>query len=320
MEDNVFPWKKITLREALSLDEETLSHCLYAFHDHVNWLYIGISHRLTTRLYQHLGIATSNGERLMEPEEAVHLLTENYGVETLADPTDFFWYLDSYYAIYTGVTIQNLGLAIMNNRPQCLEWRYYYAPIQLLYPNAEGAELDKLLASEEKKLIMQHRPLFNKRHNKQSTPGEAGSIWERSKRGIVMESSTEDKERSMREFPAFKCLLNEGACLYIDAVRLIEATDFLCRRTSQFEDRARHFEDISQEEIQEFVFAQAKALVGAGARALDLDDVLEVLMRVYGYDKVVMMLKWYEEGKRLEREDNARVHEGAVQKAQESGD
>jgi len=54
----------------------------------------------------------------------------------------------------------------MNNRPQCLEWGYYYTPIQLLYPNAKDAELDKLISKEEKKLIMQHKPLFNKQHNK----------------------------------------------------------------------------------------------------------------------------------------------------------
>jgi hypothetical protein len=140
MEDNFFPWKKITLREALSLDEKTLTHCLYAIHDGVNWLYIGRSRRLITRLYQHLGIARGNGERLMEPEEAVQLLSEKYDVEVLSDPSDFFAYLDYYYAIYTGVTIRNLGLAIMNNRPHCLEWGYYYAPIQSLYPSTEEHE------------------------------------------------------------------------------------------------------------------------------------------------------------------------------------
>jgi hypothetical protein len=306
MEDNLFPWKKITLKEALSLNEKPLTHCLYAFHDQVNWLYIGISHRLVTRLYQHLGIARGDGERLMDPKEAVQLLTHNYEEERFDDRIDFLGYLNYWYDpivqydIFTAVPIQPLGLFVMNNRPQCLEWGYYYAPIQLLYPDAERAELDSLLAKEEKKLIMQHRPLFNKRHNKQSKPGQVSSVWERRERSNVMGSSTrmtEDEVKSVRGFPAFECLLSEGACLYLDATRLIEAADSLYRSTSQFEDRVREFEEISQEEIQEFVFTQAQALIGAGARVLDPDDALEVLRKVYGDDKMVTWLKWYEEWK-----------------------
>ncbi len=173
-----FPWKKLTLKEALFLDEKPLTHCLYAFHDRVNWLYIGISHRLITRLYQHLGIARGDGERLMDPAEAVQLLTYNYEEEQFDDPIDFLGYLDYWYDpivqydIFTAVRIQPLGLFIMNNRPQCLEWGYYYAPIQPLYPNAEGAELDGLLAKEEKRLIIHHKPLFNKQHNKQTRHAE----------------------------------------------------------------------------------------------------------------------------------------------------
>ena len=170
MEDTSFPWNKITLKEALFLDETTLTHCLYAIHDQVNWLYIGQSRRLVTRLYQHLGIATgrastsASGERLLDPDEALNLLTHDY-IPT--DPRDFFWYLDERCAVYDGAPIQDLGLAIMSNRPQCLEWGYYYVSIQQLYPNAEGRALDELLYSEEKKLIMRHKPLFNKQHNEQ---------------------------------------------------------------------------------------------------------------------------------------------------------
>jgi hypothetical protein len=91
--------------------------------------------------------------------------------------------------------------------------------------------------------------------------------------------------------------LNESACLYIDAKRLIEATDSLYHRISQFESRAREFEEIHLEEIQEFVFTQAEALIGTGARVLDPDDALEVLIKVYGYEKVVMALNEYEDGK-----------------------
>ena len=111
MEDTSFPWNKITLNEALFLDETTLTHCLYAIHDQVNWLYIGQSRRLVTRLYQHLGIATgresasASGERLLDPDEALNLLNHDY---IPPDPRDFFWYLDEQCAVYDGTSIQDL--------------------------------------------------------------------------------------------------------------------------------------------------------------------------------------------------------------------
>lgn len=165
MEGNWISWEKITLKEALYLDEKTFTHCLYAFSDGVNCLYIGISHHLVTRLYQHLGIAAPTGERVLGHDEAVHLLTENYGIKEISTTVGFFWYLKYYWGIFPGIDIQKLGLAIMNNRPQCLEWGYYYVPIQRLYPDAKRSELDTLLALEEKKLIRQYRPLFNRQHN-----------------------------------------------------------------------------------------------------------------------------------------------------------
>src|SRR5262249_9113150 len=156
-------------REALSLDETTLTHCLYAFRDPVNWLYIGISHRLVTRIYQHLGIATARGERLMNLEDTMHLLTKEW--DELLDARSFAYYVEEQHRIliWEGTPIKDLGLFIINNRPQCLEWEYYYAPIQRLYPNADTAELDKLLDTEEKKLIRQYKPSFNIKHNKQQS-------------------------------------------------------------------------------------------------------------------------------------------------------
>ncbi|PWU23632.1 hypothetical protein C5B42_02275 [Candidatus Cerribacteria bacterium 'Amazon FNV 2010 28 9'] len=164
-ENDPFPWTKITLKEALSLDETTLTHCLYAFHDPTDWLYIGLSHRLVTRLYQHLGIATANGEKWLDPEQAIELLSSKS--EELTDYQDYYSHLDIdhyYWDIYACVPIKDLGLFIMNNRPKSLEWGYYYAPLQRLYPEASGTELNRLLYVEEKKLIQQHRPVFNKRN------------------------------------------------------------------------------------------------------------------------------------------------------------
>lgn len=307
MENALFPWKKFTLKEALSLDEKSLTHCLYAIHDGVNWLYIGISHRLITRLYQHLGIATADGTRLLDPQEAIHLLTEKYDDEKLSNPTDAFWHLEYYAYIWPTIPVGNLGLAILNNRPHCLEWSYYYIPIQLLYPNATETELDKLLASEEKKLIMEHRPLFNKQHNKQSKPGQVRSVWEWNMRdkmtsdltGTIKNEVQNNEVKIIEVFPAFECLLNEGACLYLDAIRLVEATESLYRRASQFENRARDFDEISQEEVQQFVSRQAEAFIQIGARILDLEDVLDMFIKMYGHEKMAMALKWYYEERRL---------------------
>lgn len=319
MENNLFPWKKITLKEALSLDEKSLTHCLYAIHDGVNWLYIGISHRLITRLYQHLGIATADGTRLLDPQEAIQLLIEKYDDEKLSHPTDAFWHLEYYADVWPTIPVGNLGLALLNNRPHCLKWGYSYVPIQLLYPHATEAELDKLLASEEKKLIMEYRPLFNKQHNKQSKPGQVRSVWEWNMCDKMMSNltSTTKNEVQLNEvqpiegFPAFESLLNEGACLYLDAIHLVEATDSLYRRASLFENRARDFEEISQEEIQQFVSRQAEAFIQIGARILDLEDVLDMFIKMYGREKMVMALKWYYgEGKLLEKKTKLEKCEG----------
>jgi hypothetical protein len=86
--------------------------------------------------------------------------------------------------------------------------------------------------------------------------------------------------------------------MYLRFRELIEAADALYRQAALLDDRLRLGEQLSEQEVEQFVEQQAKNLMKTSANEISLMDSLSVLIEECGYEMVIKCLKTYEEEQR----------------------